>query len=100
MLTDAGGSRGKRGNRSKASVGVYRVLSFDTAPASTCPSTRTATPNSSSSTNRLEPTGLEQLRDFFDRRDLGLILTGMPGFDPQLARYSQLYNRIVEHHCI
>ena len=26
-------------------------------------------------------TGLEQLRDFFDRRDLGMILIGMPDFD-------------------
>ena len=38
--------------------------------------------------------GLEQLRDFFDHRDLGLILIGMPGFDRQLARYPQLHSRI------
>lgn len=36
--------------------------------------------------DRLKTAGLEQLRDFFDRRDLGLILIGMPGFDRQLAR--------------
>jgi len=44
--------------------------------------------------DRLRTTGLEQLRDFFDRSDLGLILIGMPGFDRQLARYPQLYSRI------
>lgn len=44
--------------------------------------------------DRLKTTGLEQLRDFFDRGDLGLILIGMPGFDRQLARYPQLYSRI------
>ena len=44
--------------------------------------------------DRLRTTGLEQLRDFFDRGDLGLILIGMPGFDRQLARYPQLYSRI------
>ena len=37
--------------------------------------------------DRLRTTGLEQLRDFFDRGDLGLLLIGMPGFDRQLARY-------------
>lgn len=41
-----------------------------------------------------QTTGLEQLRDFFDRHDLGLILIGMTGLDRQLARYSRLYSRI------
>jgi len=42
----------------------------------------------------LKTNGLQQLRDFFDRSDLGVILIGMPGFDRQLARYPQLHSRI------
>ena len=38
--------------------------------------------------------GLEQLRGYFDRNDIGLILIGMPGFERQLVRYPQLYRRI------
>jgi DNA transposition AAA+ family ATPase len=38
--------------------------------------------------DRVKTTALEALRDFFDRRRLGLILIGMPG------RYPQLYSRI------
>ena len=40
------------------------------------------------------PPGLEQLRDFFDRRDLGLMLIGMPGFDRHWPATPQLYSRI------
>src|SRR5438046_9050098 len=43
---------------------------------------------------RLKATGLEKIRDLYDRGKFGLILIGHLGLEKSMASYPQLYSRV------
>ena len=50
----------------------------------------------------LKPTGLEVVRNLYDRSHMGVVLIGMPGIERRLARYPQFYARVgfVHQFCV
>ncbi|MGE0197412.1 MAG: AAA family ATPase [Simkaniaceae bacterium] len=44
--------------------------------------------------DRLKVPTIEEIRDFYDRNNCGVVLIGMPGIEKKLSRYPQLYSRI------